>query len=52
MNRLKSSLPVFAAGIAIYMALLQLVPKMPTEVAALAIVGAAIVGLLWPTTRK
>ena len=52
MNNLKNSLPVLAAGVAIYMALLQLVPKMPTEVTALAIVGAAVVGLAWPTTRK
>ena len=52
MNRLKNSLPVLAAGVALYMAMLQVVPKMPTEVAALAIVGAAIIGLLWPTTRK
>ena len=52
MNRLKNSLPVIAAIVGLYMATLQLVPKMPTEVTALAIVGAAVVGLAWPQMRK
>ena len=52
MNRLKNSLPVIAAIVGLYMATLQLVPKMPTEVTALAIVGSFVVGTLWPAMHK
>ena len=47
MTKLKQSLPVLAAAIGIYMALLQLTPKMSPEVTALVIVGTWIVAQIW-----
>ena len=48
MNRLKNSLPILAALMALYTALVNMVPKMTPEVVALVILGAAVGGLLWP----
>ena len=49
MTKLKQSLPVLGAAIGIYMALLQLTPKMSPEVTALVIVGTWVAAQLWPS---